>query len=81
MVSPDIRKPWHSTRLVMEKKLELVEDHKRNKAELEYMRKESEDQREKLVTSKSCLTVFNMNYRICLVQGLLFQRQCYSWTP
>ncbi|GJY37757.1 zinc finger, FYVE/PHD-type containing protein [Tanacetum coccineum] len=50
MVSPDIKKPWHSTsRLVMGKKLEQVEDHKRIKAELEYMRKEIEDQRHKLV--------------------------------
>ncbi|GJU19971.1 hypothetical protein Tco_1153313 [Tanacetum coccineum] len=31
------------------KKLELAEEHRRNKAELEYMRKEIEDQRDKLV--------------------------------
>ncbi|GJW21521.1 hypothetical protein Tco_0032143 [Tanacetum coccineum] len=55
-----------SSRLVMEKKLELVEHHKRNKAELEYMRKEIEDQREKLVTSKS------VAYQIIVVAELLW---------
>ncbi|GJU94124.1 type III polyketide synthase B [Tanacetum coccineum] len=42
----------YTSRLVMGKKLEQVEEHKRIKAELEYMRKEIKDQRYKLVKSK-----------------------------
>ncbi|GJT21633.1 type III polyketide synthase B [Tanacetum coccineum] len=40
----------YTSRLVMGKKLEQVEEHKRIKAELEYMRKEIKDQRHKLVS-------------------------------
>nr|GEU39924.1 hypothetical protein [Tanacetum cinerariifolium] len=40
------------------KKLELAEEHKRNKAELEYMRKEIEDQRDKLVEDAVKATTF-----------------------
>ncbi|GJZ80152.1 hypothetical protein Tco_0644989, partial [Tanacetum coccineum] len=58
----------YTSRLVMGKKLEQVEEHKRIKAELEYMRKEIEDQCHKLVKSKNCSTIFNSSYRICLVQ-------------
>ncbi|GJY06918.1 hypothetical protein Tco_0373972 [Tanacetum coccineum] len=40
----------YKSRLVMGKKLKQVEEHKRIKAELEYMRKEIKDQRHKLVS-------------------------------